>query len=183
MKTISILAAAALACTAATRADAQMVTRSYAVTASGFEAGAPMGIVKGIFEFTYDSAAYLTAPSPVGLTISGFDLPYAGPALFSFNRNYDMLTVGNNIGFNMYTVSPSAPGFGFFLNSLSSVPTIGSFLYSANGQVWHASQFSVTDPSAVPEASSWALVIGGVAVAGGTLRHARRRRAVRRAFA
>jgi hypothetical protein len=180
MKKTLIITAALLA-GIATQANAQIVTKKFQVVASGFEGGAPIGTVKGIFEFTYNSAAFLTPPALVNVT--GFNVPYAGAALFSFNKMNDMLTVGNNIGFNTYTVSPATPGFGFFLKNLSTNPGIGSLSYSANGQIWHASEFTVTVPSGVPEASSWVMMIGGFGAAGGLLRATRRRRTGDQAFA
>lgn len=176
MKKLLILAAALLAGTA-TQANAQIVTKKFQIVASGFEGGAPIGTVTGIFEFTYDSSKFITPPALADVT--GLNVPYAGPALFSFNKMNDMLTVGNNINLGSYTVSPGTPGFGFFLKNLSSTPTISSLAYSANGQIWHASQIAVSVPSAVPEASSWAMMIGGFGAVGGGLRVTRRRTGAR----
>jgi hypothetical protein len=180
MKKIMILAAALLAGTA-TQANAAVVTKSFQIVASGFEGGAPMGTVKGIFEFTYDDSKFLTPPALV--TVSGFNVPFAGPALFSFNKMNDAMVVGNNIGFGSYTVGPATPGFGFYLKGLSGTPSLGSLSYSANGQIWHATEFSVSAPSGVPEASTWAMLIGGFGAVGVALRKARRRRTMGQAFA
>ena len=177
-----LIVAAALLAGTATRADAQIVTKKFQIVATGFEGGAPIGTVKGIFEFTYNSSSFLTPPAPV--TLTGFNLPFAGPALFSFNKMNDMLTVGNNIGFGSYTVSPAVAGFGFFLKNVSTNPNISSFSYSTGGgQIWHASSITVSAPSAVPEASAWAMMIGGFGAAGGVLRASRRRRTAGASFA
>ncbi|MET0308496.1 MAG: hypothetical protein ABW023_07300 [Sphingomonas sp.] len=180
MKKIVILAATLLAGTA-TQASAAVVTKSFQIVASGFEGGAPMGTVKGIFEFTYDDTKFLTPPALVNVT--GFNVPFAGPALFSFNKMNDAVVVGNNIGFGSYTVGPATPGFGFYLKGLSGTPSLGSLTYSAGGKLWHATEFSVSAPSGVPETSTWAMLIGGVGAVGGVLRTARRHRSTGRAFA
>ena len=178
----SLIIAAALLTGTATQANAQIVTKKFQIVASGFDGAAPIGTVKGIFEFTYNSGAFLTPPAPVALT--GFNVPYAGTALFSFNKMNDMLTVGNNIGFGSYTLSPATAGFGFFLKNVSTNPNISSFGYSTGaGKIWYASNVTVSPASAVPEASTWAMMIGGFGAAGGVLRAARRRRAVDKVFA
>jgi len=178
-----LIVAAALLAGTATQADAQIVTKKFQIVATGFEGGAPIGTVKGIFEFTYNSGSFITPPAPVALT--GFNLPFAGPALFSFNKMNDMLTVGNNIGaFGSYTVSPAVAGFGLFLKNVSTNPNISSFTYSTGaGKIWHASSITVSPASAVPEASAWAMMIGGFGAAGGVLRVSRRRRTAVASFA
>jgi hypothetical protein len=152
---------------------AAIVTQSFALTASGFEAGAPVEPVTGLFTFTYDSAAFLTPPSAVGLTISDFNVAYAGPALFQYTKGSNLLIVGNNIGLGSFTIAPGTPGFGFAISNVSTTPTISSFTYSADGHLWHAANVSLT---AVPEPQTWSLLIAGFGLAGAGLRLARRNR-------
>jgi hypothetical protein len=152
----------------ATQANAAVVTKSYSITATNFENGAPTDPVTGIFTFTFDNAAPITLPSPAGLTLTGFNVPYTGPALFSFTKGSDMLIVGNNIGLGSFTVSPATPGFGFAMLGVSSTPTISNFTYSANGKLWHSSNVTVAAVAGVPEPATWALMMlgfGGVGYA------------------
>ena len=173
----SILASIATAFTlVAGASDATVVTQAFSLTASGFEVGAPVEPVSGLFTFTYDDAAFLTPPSAVGLTLSGFNVPYAGPALFSYVKGSNLLVVGNNLGgFGSFTVSPATPGFGFAITNVSTTPTVSSFTYSADGHLWHASNITLT---AVPEPTAWSLMIAGFGLAGAGLRLARRDRRV-----
>jgi hypothetical protein len=157
---LAAISAAALV-TPTTQANAAVVTKSYSITATNFESGAPTDPVTGIFTFTFDNAAPITLPSPAGLTLTGFNVPYAGPALFSFTRGSDMLIVGNNIGLGSFSVSPATPGFGFAMLGVSSTPTISNLTYSAGGKLWHSSNVAVAEVSAVPEPATWALMMVG----------------------
>jgi hypothetical protein len=164
MKSYTLLAAisaAALATITTTQANAAVVTKSYSITATNFESGAPTDPVTGIFTFTFDNAAPITLPSLAGLTLTGFNVPYAGPALFSFTKGSDMLIVGNNIGLGSFSVSPATPGFGFAMLGVSSTPTISNLTYSAGGKLWHSSNVAVAEVSAVPEPATWALMMVG----------------------
>ena len=157
---IAAIGAGALAMSTAP-ANAAVVTKSYSITAKNFEAGAPIDLVTGIFTFTFDNAAPITPPSAAGLTVTGFNVPFAGPALFSFTKGSDLLTVGNNIGFGSYTVSPATPGFGFAMLGISSTPTISNLTYSADGKLWHSSNVTVAAVAPVPEPAIWALMMLG----------------------
>ena len=174
MKLAALLAASA-ACITASQAGAAVITQSFTVTATGFGANAPIQTVSGRFTFTYDNAAFITPPSPAGLAISGFNAPFNGPALFTFNKGNNFLLVGNNIGLVSYTVSPNTPGFGFFIQNPGGAPIINSLVYSTGGgQVWTSSRVTV---AAVPEPAAWAMMIAGFGLAGAALRTARRRAA------
>jgi hypothetical protein len=106
--------------------------------------------------------------------LSGFNAPFMGTALFSFNKGNDVLITGNNIGLVSYTVSPNAPGFGFFLQHPGGKPQVSSFVYSAGaGALYHASRINVVNLDAVPEPATWAMMLAGFGVVGGL---ARRRR-------
>jgi hypothetical protein len=167
---------AATACLAgAQQASAAVVTRNFQITAFGFESGAPVSVVSGKFSYTYNDAAFITPPAAVAL--SDFNVPYAGTALFSFNKGNDVLITGTNIGFVNYTVSPNTPGFGFFLQHPGTTPQISSLVYSAGlGALYHASRINVVDLDAVPEPATWAMMIAGFGLVGGL---ARRRSAAR----
>lgn len=170
----SILASLAVAFTLVGGAsNAAIVTQTFALTASGFEAGAPVEPVSGLFTFTYDQAAILTPPSAAGLTVSDFNVAHNGPALFQYTKGSNLLIVGNNVGLGSFTVSPATPGFGFAITNVSTTPTVSSFTYSADGHLWHAANISLT---AVPEPGTWSLLIAGFGLAGAGLRLARRSR-------
>lgn len=158
-----------------TQANAAVVTKSYSITATNFEPGAPSDPVTGIFTFTFDNAAPITLPSPVGLSVTGFNVSYSGPALFSFTKGSDMLIVGNNIGLGSFSVSPTTPGFGFAMLGVSSAPSISSLTYSANGKLWHSSNVTVAAVQAVPEPATWALIIIGFGGMGYVVRRKPRR--------
>lgn len=161
----------------ASNADAAIVVQSFNISATGFESGAPTETVNGSFTLTYDNEAIQFFPTSAGLTVAGLNIDYAGDALFTFNPFTGLMTVGNNIGFNSYTMNPSIPGFGFFLSNAATAPTITSFAYSANGRVWHASRIDVAQ-GAVPEPATWAMLIAGFALIGAALRSRRARRGV-----
>lgn len=171
---LAALLVASLAALTANQAGAAIVTKTFSVSATGFGVGAPIQTVSGLFTFTYDNAAFITPPSPNGLTISNFNVPYTGTAAFSFNKGNNFLMVSNNItGLTAYTVSPNTPGFGFFINNPGGVPQINSLVYSTGaGQVWTSLQVSV---ASVPEPASWAMMIGGFGLAGAALRASRRK--------
>jgi hypothetical protein len=157
---IAAVSAAALAAPLS-QANAAIVTKTYSITATNFESGAPTDPVTGMFTFTFDNAAPITLPSPAGLSVSGFNVAYNGPALFSFTKGSDMLIVGNNIGLGSFSVSPATPGFGFAMLGVSSTPTISNFTYSAGGKLWHSSNVAITEVPAVPEPATWAMLLMG----------------------
>lgn len=169
MKYLLRLLAATASLAGAQQASAAIVTRHLAVTAFGFEAGAPVSVASGKFTYTYDNASFITPPAAV--TVSDFNLPYSGTALFSFNKGNDVLVTGTNIGFVNYTVSPGTPGFGFFLQHPGGTPQIGSFVYSAGtGTIFHSSRVNIVDLDAVPEPATWAMMLAGFGMVGGLVR-------------
>jgi hypothetical protein len=175
MKYLLRLLAATATLTGAHQASAAVVTKHFQITALGFEAGAPVPVVSGKFTYTYNDQAFITPPAAV--VLSGFNVPFMGTALFSFNKGNDVLTTGNNIGLLSYTVSPNAPGFGFFLQHPATAPQVSSFVYSAGlGALYHASRINVIDLDAVPEPASWAMMLAGFGLVGGL---SRRRSAAR----
>ena len=176
MKLAALLVATAYGITA-NQADAAIVTKHFVVSATGFEAGAPIPTASGIFSFTYDDAAFITPITAAGLTITNFNVPYTGVAKFTFNKGNDFLLVSDNVsGLVSFTVSPVVPGFGFFIRHPNATPEIQTLLYSANGKIWHAARINVAAIAAVPEPASWALMITGFGAAGAALRASRRRR-------
>lgn len=167
--------AAAGAAALSAQVDAAVITQHFRVTASGFEAEAPVPTASGVFSFTYDNAAFITPISSVGLKITGFNVPYSREAKFSFNKGNDFLMVSDNItGLTAFTISPVIPGFGFFLLHPAGTPQVQTFLYSGNGAIWHASQINVQQVAGVPEPANWALMIGGFGLAGAALRTRRK---------
>lgn len=175
MKYLLRLLAATATLAGAHQASAAVVTKHFQITALGFEAGAPVPVVSGQFVYTYNDQAFVTPPAAVML--SGFNAPFMGTALFSFNKGNDVLITGNNIGLVSYTVSPNTPGFGFFLRHPGGKPQVSSFVYSAGtGALYHASRISVVNLDAVPEPATWAMMLAGFGAVGGL---ARRRRTPR----
>ena len=174
MKLAALLVASLLGITA-NQADAAIVTKHFKVTATDFAADAPVQTASGVFSFTYDDAAFITPVSPVGLQITGFNVPFAGPALFSFNKGNNFLMVSNNItGLTAFTITPNTPSFGFFIKNPGGTPQVTSFSYSANGKIFNTSNVTVQALAAVPEPANWALMIGGFTLAGAALRARRR---------
>ncbi|WP_232328669.1 MULTISPECIES: PEPxxWA-CTERM sorting domain-containing protein [Sphingomonas] len=175
MKLAALLVASALGITA-NQADAAVVTKHFVVSATGFEAGAPVPTASGVFSFTYDNAAFITPITSAGLAIRNFNLPYTGVAKFTFNKGNDFLMVSDNIsGLVSFTISPVVPGFGFVLRNPGGTPFIQTFLYSGSGKIWHASRIGVRELAAVPEPASWLMLIAGFAATGAALRASRRR--------
>lgn len=175
MKLMALLVASAAALTA-NQAGAAVVTKHFVVSATGFEAGAPVPTASGVFSFTYDDAAFITPITSAGLTIRNFNVPYTGVAKFTFNKGNDFLMVSDNIsGLVSFTVSPVVPGFGFLIRHPGGAPQIQTLLYSGSGKIWHASRINVSTLAAVPEPATWAMMIAGFGLAGASLRSARRR--------
>jgi hypothetical protein len=173
---LAALRVASLAGIAANQAGAAIVTQNFAVGATGFGADAPVQNVSGTFSFTYDNAAFITPISPVGLKITNFNVPFTGPALFSFNKGNNFLMVSNNItGLTSFTITPNTPSFGFFLKNPGGTPQITNLSYSANGKIWNSNQVTVSAVAAVPEPASWTLMISGFGVLGAAVRASRRR--------
>ncbi|MBS0502935.1 MAG: PEPxxWA-CTERM sorting domain-containing protein [Proteobacteria bacterium] len=169
MKRAALLAATLFGITA-NQADAAIVTRHFLISANGFAADAPVQTASGIFSFTYDEAAFLTPVAPV-TKVTSFNVPFNGPALFTYNKGNNFLMVSNNItGLTAFTITPNAPTFGFFIKNPGGAPQVTNLSYSANGKIFSSSQVAVQALAAVPEPASWALMIGGFGLAGAALR-------------
>lgn len=115
------------------RAQAEVITVSFDVVASGFRdnlgsgIAAPVDPVMGSFSLVFDNSTDLREQSS-GITGSGLNLAIDGPLGFAYGQIADVLVVGSL--FNGVQTVGGGNDFFFGLNNISTNPTPVDFSYS-----------------------------------------------------
>ena len=175
VKNMAIGLGMVIAASAAT-ADAAIVNLRLKITASDFTGAAPVNPVMGDFTFSFDNAASFDS-TDIGLTVNSFNLPHGvkfsyiagAPDLMFLSDGAYLEGCGATSGLNQFCTS---------ISKVSTAPKIGSFYYSsvAAPGIWEASTIELEAAfggAAVPEPSTWAMMIGGFAMIGAAIRRRR----------
>lgn len=178
IRTWLVATAVALAGLMPTTASAAVVIRTYTFNASNFFPAAatpPTNPVTGSFTITLDDATNIfDAP---GTITNSLNIPVASSILFSHETGpFGFVRFGGSengsgalvLGTNDILFQYSPTFGGVLLYSSSLTPTANYFTIDVD--------VTVTDGiSAVPEPSSWAMMIAGFGVIGGAMRRKHRR--------
>jgi hypothetical protein len=160
----------------ASNASAAIVDFTLDFTASNFTVGAPIDPVSGSIRFAFDNSANVDATT-AGLTINSFSLPISSYLPnFSYWSSGDVISFGTNVVPGGCGGGGSVNNFCTMIVTASSNPSMGYFSYSVEGVPGVYDSFAVTvrvvptvTPS-VPEPATWAMMIGGLALIGTTMR-------------
>jgi len=179
MNAKTLLIGASLAATIASGAHAGILTISYDVTASNFinflDPGTgtpPVDPVIEDFTVSFDPSVS-TGPTSVGLNISSFNLPYSSEFTYAPGPG-DVLTVATYPGIDEFT--DLTDSYGVFVYSPLQSTSGGYFVYTdSTGTLWYTNDTNITSTSAVPEPSTWAMILLGFAGLGFAGRHWQRK--------
>lgn len=157
----------------ASPASAVLVTKTYDFTATNFQCffcsvSPPFSDVSGSFTLSFDDSE--TAVNQPGVIVNSLTIPYVGPVVYTY-----LLEEGGllQIGGQGDTYSFTGKDFLFnYRNNPNLVPVSG-FVYTyqnENGLVRGSA--SVTQPlgAAVPEPTTWALLLTGFVTVGYAMR-------------
>lgn len=157
-------------------ANAATITRTYDITASGFQytfgptGGTPVDPVTEDITVTFDPSV-ATGPTSAGLTITNFNLPYSSE--FTYTPG-GVLTVATDPISGGFLDTPNT--YGLFINDpLTTVSSIFFAQTNAAGETWSVSNIENT---AIPEPATWAMMLLGLFGLGAVLRRARVRPAL-----
>jgi PEP-CTERM motif len=158
-------------------AKAALVTRTFDFTATGFQAVVPLPLppfstVTGSGEISFDNAVDLSNQTN-GITLNNLSINLGSPISYTYFQASDFLAIGGLANGSNGIVGNSNDFFLAIQNVSSSLPTYGVFGYSAVGFSNNFTTLDVRGPitlGAVPEPTSWALMILGFGLVGGALR-------------
>lgn len=181
-------------------ANALVISRTYAFTASQFEdygphvgLVAPFETVSGSFTLTFDTAPGDQTDQSVGFVMNGLTMPVTdgfpdddtNPTIgWTYRSTFDTLAVGGMYQ-GVATLSKGAfPNNDFYvsINDISTAPKFVNFSYASKSEnaFFKAGNISmvITTASAAPEPTSWALMLLGFGGAGSILRRRRKMPAI-----
>jgi hypothetical protein len=165
--------AAAAALSLATPAQA-------AVTIENFTVAGP--VVSGTFSLAFDDIASAYSLSALNLTLAGssvaFDTSNSGVISLADIGRPNLLEIGGLVNGGVYNIGQAGltPADDFAFDFVPSIVSQSAPLsYDTNGIINQANSVTI---SAVPEPSTWAMMLIGFGAMGGALR-AKRRRALR----
>ena len=172
MNRVLLAAGIALGCLIASVADAEVITKTYDVRASNFinvedSLPGPIDEIVGRFAVRFDQDLANIEPTPIGLSVNGFNFDYDGPV--SFTVGYETLVIGTSLFPGGFNLDRRPRGFGLIVGLRQD---FARFAYS-NGVdgIFEAGSLTVTSTtSAVPEPDGWAMMICGFGIIGGVLR-------------
>lgn len=172
---LGLLTAAALGAMAATSAEAAPLVRNFVVTGAQFaylsgDATAPADPVTLDVTLTFDTAADYGG-STQGLVVNGFSLPFA--VTFGYNHATDVLIFGSSTAVNSCDDLAPNSFCAYLLGAGSASPVLfGMTQDTPTGGYWSATSLSASfrDLPAVPETSTWAMLITGLGFVGTALR-------------
>ncbi len=153
-------------------ASAALIEKNFVVT--GRDASGPFSTLNLNFNIVFDNSMDI-ATTKDGLTVfetvPGYSLNYA------YEASSDLLSVGTFVGVNSITLDSTKNDLGFFLKGASTSDTsvLGGIDYTASTPPKFFSARTVTVVStdltaAVPEPSTWALMILGFGAVGAAMR-------------
>jgi hypothetical protein len=169
MKAICAFLVTSLFATVAAPASAALITKHFQFTANFTpESGSPIETISGEVKLTFDNAA-TTFASTTNFSLTGLNIPVSNAPNFSYNASTNNLIIGTLSSPYSAGVRRTHNDFGFFYNvatdsilSLSFTNSTGASFLSRDVTV-----------QAVPEPASWAMMIGGFALAGAAMRRRR----------
>ena len=172
---LKLLAAAAALCAAWTGAPAATITKSFTFAAT---AGGPTTSHAGSFTISYDPTAQFYAPvvDAIDFSLGGttFDTANTGVVLHFADTLGPQFILG---GLNGQPNGISAWSNDFWLIFKPDQPTFVQFAYSQGaGQAFLSPTGSIQLAGAVPEPSTWAMLILGFGAVGAGMRLRRRDR-------
>jgi hypothetical protein len=160
----ALIAASAMAIATASSANATVLISGLLIWKSGtlteslagplkqlsfsFQADSPTSVNLGSFQAKLNGSTVAVTPDMITFNPTGFQLHFAAPYSLNFTTGYDWTV--------MFPPTPWA---------------IGSVLSQVNGSgPTTMAQISILSVPSVPEPATWALMLGGFALAGLTLR-------------
>lgn len=164
-------------------ASASIVFRTYEFTATGFTAAgggggvAPVDPVSGSFTLTFDNSATIIESSAI--TVNSLNLTLSSAIIYTYVQPVDSLIIGGAAGGANDFPNPGDFWIELFSVSNDSTGADGVYYTTPSGFItkeWQSGNVSTRSfegaPS-IPEPSTWALLVGGFAAAGATLRRRR----------
>ena len=164
---LSLLMASAVFAAMSFGARAAVIERTFDVEASGFTLvsgpsdPAPVDPVSLNFTLIWDPST-ITTPTASGLTVNSFSLPY--PSVFASDADGNIA-----LGRNLFFAVECLVGIGvdtyclYIANSTDANPTAEFNEFFTSGGVWFAQDVTIVAGkiTAVPEPSTWALILVG----------------------
>ncbi|QJU60054.1 PEPxxWA-CTERM sorting domain-containing protein [Sphingomonas sp. AP4-R1] len=176
-----LLLAAVVATLVTGSAQATFITKTLRATYSRFATGqgpiaSPYPTITIQFELSFDNSGHI-APTTTGLTVLSLDFPAAKSVEFQYFINDDNVSIGTDLVDNFGYNSSTEGSFGFFIEGISSNSPILNSLTFYQGAQYTSNTGRLTDLTASPEPSTWAMFIGGFGFVGIGMRRHRRMRA------
>jgi hypothetical protein len=180
MKSFHKLGLAVAAFAISANADAAVVTKTFDFTASQFTGSFSPAVVlptqiTGSFTVAFDDAILVN--NIAGVVVNSLTTPYTGGVLYRFDPRQGNIAFGAN-----GNVGGMSPGTNDFFLGVSGVFDPGatkagsfSFVTTTNVAIATAGNVVVNERiAAVPEASTWAMMLAGFTLIGATARYRRR---------
>lgn len=152
-------------------ANAAIITQQFDLTTQPI-GSLPYKNIFGRFTITFDNSRILY-PTAAGLSVEGFNLNNIS-LLYTYNDEYDALTIGTTL-YQGGWCAQSAGDFCFFVYNVSTdlnddLSPVKEIFYNFN----YGTRFiTKVNSTAVPEPSTWALLVAGFTAVGMSLRRRR----------
>jgi hypothetical protein len=154
-------------------AHAATVTETFDFSATNFAfingIPAPVDPVVGSFTLTFDPTSTYT-DSTTGIVLNSLNIPLGSAISFDYNPTTDFLVVGGlNLGASTIAITPAQDDFYLQVNNFTTDPSVHQLGYAEfaipNGYYYtpvdDPTSGTITEVAAVPEPSTWAMMILG----------------------